>query len=45
MTQNGVWTEPTKAIRQPPDFNRHLAKNTLYAAWFAKLARSNQGGM
>lgn len=28
-----------------PDLNRHMAKNTVYAAWYAKLARSNQGGM
>jgi hypothetical protein len=28
-----------------PDLNRHMAKNTLYAAWYAKLARSNQGGL
>jgi hypothetical protein len=28
-----------------PDLNRHMAKNTLYAAWYAKLARSDQGGM
>jgi len=28
-----------------PDFNRHLAKNTLYAEWFAKLAHSDEGGM
>ena len=28
-----------------PDLNRHMAKNTLYAEWYAKLARSDQGGM
>jgi hypothetical protein len=28
-----------------PDINRHMAKNTLYAEWYAKLARSGQGGM
>ena len=28
-----------------PDFYRHLAKNTVYAEWFAKLARSDEGGM
>ena len=28
-----------------PDLNRHMVKNTLYAGWYAKLARSNQGGM
>ena len=27
-----------------PDLNRHMAKNTLYAKWYAKLARSDQGG-
>ena len=27
-----------------PDLNRHMAKNTLYATWFAKLSRSDQGG-
>ena len=27
-----------------PDLNRHMAKNTVYAEWYAKLARSNQGG-
>jgi hypothetical protein len=28
-----------------PDLNRRMAKNTLYAEWYAKLARSDQGGM
>jgi hypothetical protein len=28
-----------------PDLNRHMAKNTLYAEWYAKRARSYQGGM
>jgi hypothetical protein len=28
-----------------PDFNRHMAKNTLYADWNAKLARSDHGGL
>ena len=28
-----------------PDLNRHMVKNTLYAEWYAKLARSDQGGM
>ncbi|GEC45955.1 hypothetical protein [Bradyrhizobium japonicum] len=28
-----------------PDLNRHMAKNTLYADWYAKLARSNRGGL
>ena len=23
-----------------PDLNRHMAKNTVYAEWYAKLARS-----
>jgi hypothetical protein len=23
----------------------HMAKNTIYAEWYAKLARSDQGGM
>jgi hypothetical protein len=26
-----------------PDLNRHMAKNTLYADWYAKLARSDHG--
>ena len=26
------------------DLNRLMAKNTLYAAWYAKLSRSDQGG-
>ena len=28
-----------------PDLNRHMAKNTSYAEWYAKLARSDKGGM
>jgi hypothetical protein len=28
-----------------PDLNRHMAKNTLYADWYAKLARSDHGGL
>ena len=28
-----------------PDLNRHMAKNTPYADWYAKLARSNPGGL
>ena len=28
-----------------PDLNRHMAKNTLYADWYAKLARSRRGGL
>jgi hypothetical protein len=28
-----------------PDLNRHMAKNTRYAEWYGKLARSDQGGM
>jgi hypothetical protein len=28
-----------------PDLNRHMAKNTVYAEWYVKLARSDQGGM
>ena len=28
-----------------PDLNRHMVKNTLHAEWYAKLARSDQGGM
>ena len=28
-----------------PDLNRHMAKNTVYAEWYAQLARSDQGGM
>ena len=27
-----------------PDFNRHMAKNTPYADWYAGLARSGHGG-
>jgi hypothetical protein len=27
-----------------PDLNRLMAKNTLYAVWYAKLDRSDQGG-
>jgi hypothetical protein len=27
-----------------PDFNRHMAKNTLYANWYAGVARLRQGG-
>ena len=27
-----------------PDLNRLMAKNTLYAEWYAKLSRSDQGG-
>ena len=27
-----------------PDLNRHMAKNTPYADWYAKLARSRRGG-
>jgi hypothetical protein len=27
-----------------PDLNRHMAKNTSYADWYADLARSNHGG-
>ena len=26
------------------DLNRLMAKNTLYAEWYAKLSRSDQGG-
>jgi hypothetical protein len=28
-----------------PNLNRHMAKNTLYADWYAKLARSDQRGL
>ncbi|MEH2545609.1 hypothetical protein V1283_002254 [Bradyrhizobium sp. AZCC 2262] len=28
-----------------PDLNRHMVKNTLYADWYAKLARSDHGGL
>ena len=28
-----------------PDLNRHVAKNTPYAHWYAKLARSRRGGL
>ncbi|MBR0925167.1 hypothetical protein ABH973_002365 [Bradyrhizobium ottawaense] len=27
-----------------PDFNRHMAKTTLYADWYAGVARSRYGG-
>ena len=27
-----------------PDLNRHMAKNTTYADWFAKIGRSRPGG-
>jgi len=27
-----------------PDLNRHMAKNTPYADWYATLARSRRGG-
>jgi hypothetical protein len=27
-----------------PDFNRHMAKNTPYTDWYAKIARSRHGG-
>ncbi|MHC4042854.1 hypothetical protein [Bradyrhizobium sp. 23AC] len=32
------WTDGT------PDFNRHMAKNTHYADWYAGVTRSRQGG-
>jgi hypothetical protein len=28
-----------------PDLNRHMAKNTPYADWYAQLARSRHGGL
>ena len=28
-----------------PDFNRHMAKNTPYADWYAGLARPDHGGV
>ena len=28
-----------------PDLNRHIAKNTPYADWFARLARCDHGGL
>ena len=28
-----------------PDLNRHMAKNTVCAEWYAKLARPDQRGM
>ena len=28
-----------------PDLNRHMAKDTLYADWYAKLTRSDYGGL
>jgi hypothetical protein len=28
-----------------PDLNRRMAKNTLYADWYASLARSDHGGL
>jgi hypothetical protein len=27
-----------------PDLNRHMAKNTPYADWYAKIGRSRHGG-
>ena len=27
-----------------PDLNRHMAKNTLYSVWYAKIGRSRPGG-
>jgi hypothetical protein len=27
-----------------PDLNRHMAKNTTYASWYAKTQRSRSGG-
>ena len=27
-----------------PDLNRHMAKNTSYAEWYAKIGRSRPGG-
>jgi hypothetical protein len=27
-----------------PDLNRHLAKNTPYADWYAKIGRVHPGG-
>ncbi|WP_201263191.1 hypothetical protein [Bradyrhizobium canariense] len=27
-----------------PDLNRHMAKNTTYAEWYAKIGRSRSGG-
>nr|WP_249804006.1 MULTISPECIES: hypothetical protein [unclassified Bradyrhizobium] len=27
-----------------PDLNRHMAENTTYAEWYAKLGRSRSGG-
>lgn len=27
-----------------PDLNRHMAKNTSYADWYATIARSRRGG-
>jgi len=28
-----------------PDFNRHMAKNTPYADWYARLDRLTHGGL
>ena len=39
LGERGLWWDDGS-----PDLNRHMAKNTLYADWYAKLARSNQGG-
>jgi hypothetical protein len=27
-----------------PDLNRHMAKNTIYADWYAKIGRTRPGG-
>jgi hypothetical protein len=34
-----VWWEDSA-----PDLNRHMAKNTTYADWYAKIGRSRPGG-
>jgi hypothetical protein len=34
-----VWREDGS-----PDLNRHMAKNTTYAEWYAKNGRSRPGG-
>ena len=39
LGERGLWWDDGS-----PDLNRHMAENTLYAEWYAKLARSDQGG-
>ena len=38
--RGSVWWEDGS-----PDLNRHMAKNTTYAGWYAKIGRSRPGGL